>query len=245
MKNLFLDNECLQGSKVVINGDRYHYLKNVRRLREGSGLQAIIGDKRYSLVVSSISKGRIICEIVNQRNIRRGEQMSICVYQGLLKSTKMDFVVSKLSELGVEGFFPLKTQRAVPEINAGSERIDRWKRLSIEGAKISGFERAMEVHSPARLEELEGIIKGEERILLFSTLTEGQHIKDLLENNRCSGNSGYHLLFGPEGDFSKEEIAKVLHLNAVPVTMGDFVLKSETASIVATGFVRLYCSASE
>jgi 16S rRNA (uracil1498-N3)-methyltransferase len=245
MKNLFLDGECLQGSKIVIDGDRYHYLKNVRRLREGGSLEAIIGDKRYSLVVSSISKGRIICEIVNQRNIRKGKQISICVYQGLLKSTKMDFVVSKLSELGVAEFFPLKTQRAVPEINAGSERIDRWKRLSAEGAKVSGFERAMEVHAPARLEELEGIIKGEKRILLFSTLAEGCHIKNLLENDSCSGNSGFHLLFGPEGDFSKEEIAKILHLNAVLVTMGDFVLKSETASIVATGFVRLYYSTSK
>lgn len=244
MKNLFLDNDCLQGSKVIIDGDRYHYLKNVRRLREGNRLETIIGDKRYSLVVSAVSKGRIICEIVTQRNTRKGERVSICVYQGLLKSTKMDFVVSKLSELGVAELFPLKAKRAIPEINASGVRIDRWRRLSAEGAKVSGFEKAMAVHAPVRFEELECIIKNEKNILLFSTLTKGRHIKDLLDNDCCSRNSRFHLFFGPEGDFTKEEFEKILLLNAVPVTMGDFVLKSETASIVATGFVRVYYSAS-
>ena len=242
MKNLFLDSKCLQGSKVVINGDRSHYLKNVRRLQEGSRLETIIGNKRYSLVVSAITKHRIICDIITQRDTQRDGWVPICVYHGLLKSTKMDLVVSKLSELGVAEFFPIKTKRAVPEISTGSERINRWKRLAAEGAKVSGFEKAMTVHTPVRFEGLENIVKDEKNILLFSTLTRGNHIKKLLENNRCSKNNTFHLFFGPEGDFSKDEIQKLLRLNAAPVTMGDFVLKSETASIVATGFIRLYYS---
>ncbi|UCB46271.1 MAG: RsmE family RNA methyltransferase [Spirochaetota bacterium] len=242
MKNLFLDSTCLQGKRVVINGDQFHYLKNVRRLQEGSKLETIIGNKRYSLVVSSITKSRIICEIAAQRDIQSNGWVPIYVYQGLLKSTKMDLVVSKLSELGVSEFFPMKTERAIPEINTGIERINRWKRLATEGTKVSGFEKTMTIHAPVRFDRLENIIRQEDHILFFSTLTRGNHIKNILESNRFAYNNSFHLLFGPEGGFSEDEIKMLLHLNATPVTLGDFVLKSETASIVATGFIRLYYS---
>jgi 16S rRNA (uracil1498-N3)-methyltransferase len=242
MKNLFLDSKCLHGNRVIINGDRSHYLKNVRRLREGSRLETIIGTKKYSLVVSAILKSKIICEIVTRRDVQIYEGVPIYVYQGLLKSTKMDLVISRLSELGVSEFFPVKTERAIPGINAGIERINRWKRLAKEGAKVSGFEKTMTVHEPVMFEKLEHIVRDESNILLFSTSTRGDHIKMILENSCFSEHNGFHLIFGPEGDFSEDEIKMLLHFDVIPVTMGDFVLKSETASIVAAGFIRLFYS---
>ena len=63
MKNIFLDINCLHGDKVIISDKNYHYLKNVRRLRKGSSVDAVIGDRRYGLVVSKIDKKFLECDI--------------------------------------------------------------------------------------------------------------------------------------------------------------------------------------
>ncbi len=244
MKNIFLDITCLRGNKVYIVGECYHYLKNVRRVRKGSKVEAVIEGEKYSLLVSNIINRNIICDIETKRDIIEEKYINIHVYQGLLKSRKMDFVVSKLSELGVEEFFPVKTERAIPKIDIKKERIDRWKKLALEGAKVSGLERVMKINNPIKFSEVDRIFERKEKkiILLFSTKAHGFHIKRLLDSLDCSKGMIYHLFYGPEGGFSDDEVKKIMDYHGIPVTMGNFVLKSETASILGTGFIRLFCS---
>lgn len=246
MRNIVLDPASLIDGRVVVDGALYHYLRNVRRLREGGRIDAVIGNTRYSLVASRILKGSIQFEIEHRRAVHEG-LVRIMVYQGLLKSRKMDLVVSKLGELGAAGFFPMKTRRSVPQINLEGERLSRWRRLATEGAKVSGFEQVMEVHDPLPAEEAVRILKGRanendtEAVLLFSTEVSGEPLPHAISNLHVGEIRLFHLLFGPEGGFSEDEIALFTGCGARVVTMGDFVMKAETASIVGTGYLRISC----
>jgi len=271
-RNIFLPGWSLKGERIHIEGEQLHYLKNVVRVQRGDELSAIIGDRRYELRVSVLQEGRIICNITGARNIMRERRISILVYLGLLKSKKMDFAVAKLSELGVKAMCPLKTARTVPGGCPGEEKIKRWEKIALEGAKVSGAETVMKILPvrtiAAAVEELRDT-EGEYKIV-FSLPSADRDLggrnapsNAVPGNNAASGDAlipdtqgipirkalddiGFHegmvlhLFFGPEGGYSPEEFHALTGAGVVPASMGEHVLKSETAAIVGAGFIRLY-----
>jgi len=247
MKNIFLSTYRFNHNSISIEGKDYHYLKNVRRVGTGDRINAIIGNVRYCLAVSAVEKGTIKCTIENQREIRNASGISICVYQGLLKVKKMDTVIAKLSEMGVQTFIPLLTERTVPGGNTGNIRMERWLKLAREGSRVSGFESTMKIASPADFHEVAGCLSKNKKtaIILFSTGSHCIHIKSFLESLQIEEDFVFHLFFGPEGGFTDREVAALVQHHGSAVTMGPFVLKSETAALVGTGFIRLYYSGIE
>jgi 16S rRNA (uracil1498-N3)-methyltransferase len=243
MKNLFLQSDSLQDRKVVIQKENYHYLKNVRRIQKGDLLDAVIDRTCYRLEVSSILDTRIECRILKQRAARNQNAVKISVYQGLLKVRKMDLVIAKLGEMEVNRFQPLITERTIPR-DLGENRMHRWVKLAQEGAKITGSESIMRIAGPSRLDEvLKNLKKAENTvIIIFNTEYVQFQLRTYLESLEPKGGLHIHLFFGPEGGFSDREMGLAAALNAVPVTMGPSILKSETASIVGTGFIRLFFS---
>jgi 16S rRNA (uracil1498-N3)-methyltransferase len=248
MRNLFLSQDCIKDGYVSLKGDRLHYLKHVRRVKPGDKLQAVIGNRCYSLLVESVGSTQLLCSIEHERAIRPSDHASITVYQGLLKGSKMDKVVSRLAELGVLHFVPVITERSVPS-SVSSNRIERWKRLAAEGVKVTGFEDCMSVSPPLLFRDvLKSLNKDTNRvIILFCVEHYRYHLLSYLQSlPRSDGASlqkkDFHLVFGPEGGFSLQEVEYASSLGGAPVTMGPFVLTSDTAVLVATGFIRLYCA---
>ena len=156
MKNLFLDSSCLKCGRVIVEGDYCHYLKNVRRIRSGDVVRAIIGGKRYTLRAAGIEQKAVAFDIVEIRKALAEGYVPIRVYQGLLRTSKMDLVVAKLSELTVEELVPLGAERSVSRAAAG--RAERWARLAREGAKVTGIERLMRIGEPVSVGEAARLI---------------------------------------------------------------------------------------
>ena len=152
MRNLFLPQGCVRNGQVILQGDTLHYLKNVRRLRPGDSLQGVMGKRHYQLVVLSVSSEEILCSIEDEREVHSSDLPPITVYQGLLKGSKMDRVVARISELGVHSFVPLITERSVPS-RSSANRMERWKRLAYEGAKVTGHEDCMTLCPPLAFDE--------------------------------------------------------------------------------------------
>jgi len=242
MKNIFLQTYREEDGFVFIEGRDCHYLKNVRRVKKGDTIRAVLGGKTALLLVSGFEKGRIICTVVKTRRIMDGNIAPVTVYQGLLKAGKMDNLVARLAELDVRSFIPLVTSRSIPRGNTGDSRIERWRRLSLEGAKVSGSERPMEVSSPVLFTDVCRILnkKENEVIIIFCTGGLRVHVKSFLDS--ISGVSSFYLFFGPEGGFTAEEVQAVREIGGTALTMGTFVMKSDTAALVGTGFIRIYYS---
>jgi 16S rRNA (uracil1498-N3)-methyltransferase len=256
MKNLFLDSSCLKCGRVIVEGDYCHYLKNVRRIRSGDVVRAIIGGMRYTLRAAGIEQKAVAFDIVEIRKALAEGYVPIRVYQGLLRTSKMDLVVAKLSELTVEELVPLGAERSVSRAARG--RAERWARLAREGAKVTGIERLMRIGEPVGVGEAARLIgeapdaavfqpgPGELRPLrsgvsfVFCPGPDSAHVREVLDGMSRRADVSFHLFFGPEGGFSTQELGLLREAGAIPVSMGDFVLRSETAAIVGTGFVRLY-----
>jgi 16S rRNA (uracil1498-N3)-methyltransferase len=246
MRNLFLPPDCVRNGHVILTGDSLHYLKNVRRVQRGDTLWAVIGERRYHLVVSSVARDEILCSIESEREVQPSDLVSITVYQGLLKGSKMDRVVARLAELGVRAFVPMITERSVPSASSDS-RMERWKRLASEGAKVTGQEHCMTLSHPMTFPEtLKNLNKGLNGVIILFCVENFQfHLTSYLQSLHTADGMHlqehhFHLFFGPEGGFSLQEVEHACGGGGVPVSMGPFVLKSDTAAIVGTGFIRLY-----
>jgi 16S rRNA (uracil1498-N3)-methyltransferase len=158
----------------------------------------------------------------------------------------MDRVIAGLAELGVCAFVPMITERSVPSASSGN-RMERWKRLASEGAKVTGYEHCMTLAHPMTFKEtLKNLNKDCNGVIILFCVEHIQfHLISYLQS-LCPADGmhlqerQFHLFFGPEGGFSLQEVEHACSCGGVPVSMGPFVLKSDTAAIVGTGFIRLY-----
>jgi 16S rRNA (uracil1498-N3)-methyltransferase len=241
-RRIFLPAESIKGKGVTIEGENYHYLKNVLRVRRGETLDAVIGDARYQLLISSVGGGEVLCEIISRYGVHNRSLIRIYVYLGLLKSKKMDYAVARLSEMGVEGLFPLKTERTVPAGEPGSEKLNRWEKIAREGSKVSGAEKVMKVFRPRTLDDVIKWLREKEGeiSLVFSTAEPGVPYREVLDSIEFQDGMVFHLLFGPEGGFTAGELHLITSSGVRAVTMGNYIFKSETAAVVGTGFLRVY-----
>ncbi len=242
MQNIFLQTYRQEDGFVFIEGRDFHYLKNIRRVKKGDTIKAVLGRKKALLLVSGLEKRRIICTVAGMRRVMDSGVVPVTVYQGLLKAGKMDALVTRLAQLEVRSFVPLVTSRSIPRGDTGDLRIERWRRLSMEGAKVSGSERPMDISAPALFADACRILnkKKNEVIIIFCADGSAMHVKSFLDS--ISAVFSFYLLFGPEGGFTDEEVRAVQEIGGTALTMGPFIMKSDTAALVGAGFIRVYYS---
>ncbi|RKY01011.1 MAG: hypothetical protein DRP55_04950, partial [Spirochaetes bacterium] len=218
-------------------------LKNVRRKKVGDNIKALIEDEVAILYIIEIDKNRMVLEIVDKGRTCNTIRPRIAVFQGLIKSKKMDLLISRLSEIGIEEIYPVITERSVLQNGIGVNKVARWIRISKEGSKISGLEQVLKINLPFKLRELKaGIIEGYDIKLLFSTVDDSIHIRTYLEKVNDPINKSFVLFFGPEGGFSQREEIFLLDLGFIRVGMGPFIMRAETAAIAASTFIRIFYS---
>ena len=243
MKYLVIDKTFVSGHRIILEENDYHYLKNVRRVKVGDYIKALIEDEVMILYISEIKKDRILLEIVDKKEISIFVKPDITVFQGLIKSKKMDLLVSRLSEVGISELYPIITERSVFKGDLGKNKLDRWKRISKEGSKISGLEKVLRINIPQKLEELDGKkLNNFDIKLLFSTDSRSLHIRTYLERLKNAVNKSFCLFFGPEGGFSEIEESYLTNLGFIKIGMGPFTMRAETAAIAASTFIRIFYS---
>jgi len=243
MRHFVVDKKNVSNNRVILEGKDYHYLKNVRRKKVGDYIKALIEDEVAILYIIEIDKNRMVLEVIDKDRTCNTIRPRIAVFQGLIKSKKMDLLISRLGEIGIEEFYPVITERSVLQSEIGVNKIARWRRISKEGSKISGLEQILEINSPFKLRELKAeIIEGYDIKLLFSTGDDSIHIRTYLEKVNDPINKSFVLFFGPEGGFSQREEIFLLDLGFIRVGMGPFIMRSETAAIAASTFIRIFYS---
>jgi 16S rRNA (uracil1498-N3)-methyltransferase len=217
-----------------------HQARDVLRLVVGDELSLLDG-------AGGVCEARLIATTRNRVFVRLGERRTVpgieppirlVLCQSLLKAAKYEIVLQKCTELGVAGFVPLVSERAVAATVArGESKQQRWAKIVAEAMEQCGGTYLPELVEPQTLQQaLEGIPPGGVALAPF----EGEH-GTTLRSALQSGLAGrplseipeIRIFIGPEGGFSATEIALLGHYVATAVTLGRRILRAETASIVA------------
>lgn len=250
MDRFFVEPEHLNldDKTLYIDGEDVKHISKVLRYGQGDEIEVCDSNgHEYICRIESIDKTRIDLSIVDEVDINRESRIRVSLYQGVPKSTKMDIILQKLTEAGVDEIVLVNTKRSVVNIKGdkADRKFDRWERIIYEAAKqckrgmipklrgILSFKEALEDMGkndinicPYEVEKSLGIKEA---------LQTGQ-VKKILENK---DEVRVGIFIGPEGGFAEEENEMVKAAGIASVTMGPRIFRTETASIVATA-ITLY-----
>lgn len=210
--------------------ESYHFIKVLRKnINSEIWLTDGIGTV-YRSNVDSIDKnlvsGLIIQEIPNYGENKNKINLGI----GILKKDKMEFVVEKSTECGINEIFPIVMDRCIKrDVN-----IKRLNKIAFTSVKQCGRSRIPKIDNTIKFNEF--LDESSDPILVF---TETGLSIDANLQNKVKNSKVINILIGPEGDYSDNEIELLKSKNAIFLNLGNRRLRSETAVITALSQINL------
>ena len=213
-----------------------------RVLRMASGDNFILLDGkggRFLAEIVSISKEAVAVQIKTHLPASNESHLEITLCQAVTKSASMDYLIQKTSELGVTRIFPVTTSRTVVHLKGDKQqkKLNRWKEIARNAAKQCNRDIPAEILPPTSFEKLlqaTSNVKGVKAILWEGEKSQG--LKGLLRSLEPANH--FTALVGPEGGFSREEVAYAQKKNFVPVSLGNRILRAETAALFIVAIVQ-------
>jgi 16S rRNA (uracil1498-N3)-methyltransferase len=237
MRRFFVRPDDISGDTITISGGDAGHIGRVLRLGPGDKLSISDGVGRvYDAEIVSVERDRVICSFSNSRDYET-PRIKVTLYQGLPKGKKMDLIVEKLTEVGVDRIVPVAMDRSVAEY-AGerqAKKVERWRATALEAAKQSRRVTVPVVEDikswTDAAAELKDIVAADGPVIVPWEDAEGLTVREAI--GRSAAAEEVALLIGPEGGFATQEIATLRSAGAAMVTLGPNILRTETAGIVA------------
>ncbi len=223
----------------IMDTEELHHMKNVMRLKNKDKIVVLDGQgAKFVCEIKQLDKKAAKLEIIEKHICKRSEgYLNITVACALLKKSKIDFIVEKLTEIGVDRIILLNTERTEVKFKDSPKKLEKLNRVCESALKQSGnlFLPKLEYFDFSELIEFKKSEKFD--LAIMPNLEESsQNIKEIT-SGLCAKN--ILIAIGPEGDFSKKEIEIAKKAGFVSVSLGKNVLKVDTAAIVAAGFLKL------
>ncbi|MBQ1612844.1 MAG: 16S rRNA (uracil(1498)-N(3))-methyltransferase [Alphaproteobacteria bacterium] len=237
MPHFFVKSSDITDNQVVISDkENYNHIARSLRARVGESLLLIDENQvQYETVIKTISKDRIISDIQKSYKSKRKLDFELYLAQSPLRSDAQSIIMEKACELGISGVYPVLTDNCAVAKSVVEKKIPKWRKIMFEASKQCERADIPECYSNTDIENL--IISGKfTHIIAFCERIAVKTLKDyVLENPQVFNGSKVLVIIGPEGGFSDREFEIFKNLNIPMLTLGDLILKAETATIVALG----------
>jgi len=222
-----------EGHRVDLERENSQYIQNVLRLKMGDVVSLFDGrGSEHEAAITELSEGIITVEIGAKKRACLPD-LKVTLAQSLPKGSKMDFIIQKSTELGVDRIIPFMSSRSIPRLSERKavERRKRWERIAVEACRQCGRARIPEIRSIVTFEEmLEAKEEESLGILLWEDETE-RGIKELLRDKRYGDSGDFFVIVGPEGGFSREEAERAIARDFISASLGSLILRAETAPL--------------
>lgn len=221
----------VSGDRAALTGSHAEHLIRVLRARVGQEFDIAAGDAVYRGRIALIGDHRVEFELGER--VSAPEQIELTLILAIIKFDRMEWAIEKCTELGVAKIVPLIANRTDVHLAAAAlKRAERWRRIAREAAEQSRRSAPPDISQPLRAKEA-AALPGNTRILLaeFETQTT---LRDAVQSHR-----GHDLLLavGPEGGWTEEEGQLFRTAGWIAASLGQTILRAETAAIAATAIV--------
>jgi 16S rRNA (uracil1498-N3)-methyltransferase len=241
MRRFFVDPENIVGPTAVLTGTEARHISTVLRLSSGTKITLFDGSgSYYEALIAKTSPGRIetkIVSIIPYIASAEGIHPALHMGIGLLKGKKMDIVIQKITELGIESLHPFRSQFCAAH-DPAQGRLSRWQKIALEACKQSNRPKPPELHSIADFKDLlSGTTQNDHDLKLIFWEEQGQKTLHEIFSPKDEKKSVL-ILIGPEGGFSSDEVEVAVASGFKPVTLGSSILRAETAAITAAAILQ-------
>ena len=222
--------QILRVGEITLDASGSRHVRNVLRLAEGDRVEVFDDD-------GAVGDGSIVAltpEVVmrvERFEPARATEAELIMASAIPKGERSDWMIEKLSELGVSAFIPLAAARSVV-LPGGRNKRDRWVRIAIESAKQSRRRGVMKIEELTSVNEL--IARARADAFYLSTAEDAQPLAFVFAS---ASPSRVTLLIGPEGGWTDEEMHNFDHAGLRGLKLTDTVLRVETAAIAAAAVI--------
>jgi 16S rRNA (uracil1498-N3)-methyltransferase len=237
------------GDRAALIGAHAAHLSRTLRARVGQQFEVACGDRVRRATVSSVQDERV--EFTLGEEVAAGEAVPITLLLAVFKFDRMEWAIEKCTELNVTTILPVLARRTEKHLAlAADRRVERWRRIAREAAEQSRRITPPEIGDPVKLDDALALdrtgLAGEANVSavdisdkLRIVLAEGESEATLSEVLRARNNvTSLALAVGPEGGWTADELQLFETSQWVPASLGDTILRAETAAIAAVAITR-------
>jgi 16S rRNA (uracil1498-N3)-methyltransferase len=236
MHRFFIDPTGVQDRTAMITGPEAHHLRTVLRLTVGDLVCLFDGTGNvHEATITRIAKGEVATRIVASRTAAPSPVL-VHISQALLKGKKMDLLIQKANELGIDILEPFISIHCENK-SRNPEREQRWRRVIIESCKQCGRPVPLTCRQEVDFATMLRTGRKFDLKLIF-----WEHEQEL-SLNRLFAEQGMtyrsvQAIIGPEGGFSADEINQAKAAGFMSVSLGRRILRAETASIAVMAILQ-------
>ena len=249
MHHIFVNenNVDLAGKTIKLSKDDEtfnHLVKSLRINEREKVLCSVVpfmSSFDYLCEVANVDSENVILAILEETAARELPVM-INLYQGISKSDKLEFIIEKAVELGVSTITPLSTEYCIAKIDEkkSDKKIDRFNKIAKSAAEQSKRHIIPKVNDPMAFGDLVDAAGANDltyNILFYenaSGVTETKKvIQDIKQSMVSNKDIAINVIIGPEGGFSTKEIETARDKGFSILSLGDRILRTETAAVTA------------
>lgn len=243
LRRFYVDPRDLSGENVVLRGDLFHHIREVCRFQAGDRFELLTGEGRAHLVeVTSLGARELHARILSQRDLPALAKPYITLALSIPKLPKVDWIVEKCVELGVYEIRPFVSDfsflRKTSEIS--ENRMERWQKLARGATQQSGRGDLMQIHPAVTLPQLlESFNRQSSTAGLFPYEGEAQaRLPEAIRDVKAKNCEHIWVFVGSEGGFSQEEVSLFERYGLRPVSMGEQILRVETACVALMSIIK-------
>jgi len=231
MTRFYVPQPKIEEGLLKIEGSEVRHIRRVLRLKVGDEITVFDGSaKDYEGTIVEQGSTSVAIKIKNILSPQRESPLKVTLAQSLLKGEKMDYLIQKVTELGINEIIPFFSSRSVPllEKKGRLKRYHRWEKIAIEASKQCGRGMIPQIEPLKDFSEMLRIVSFDSLPLILCE-KEGERLKEVLKGLK----EGARVFFivGPEGGLSEDEVDQARKMGFLPVTLGRRILRSETASL--------------
>ncbi len=225
MHRCFIKEEIHEINSITDKEDKHH-LKNVLRIKKDEWIE-IVDKKKEEYICKIINRDTLEFEIIKKSEKNRESNITIDLFQGLAKGSKMDSIIQKSVELGVSSITPTYTDRVIVKLNKKDEKKkkERYQKIAYEASKQSKRTKIAEINDFIKLKDIENY-KEDYDIILLAYENEEHGIKEILNPSMKK----IAIIIGPEGGFDPKEVDYLENMGVKSISLGNRILRTETAS---------------
>lgn len=231
MPHFFVNSKDKQDNQIVISDtDNYRHIARSLRARVGENLLLIDENQiQYETLISEINSKEIFCEVQKSYPSKRDLEFDLFLAQSPLRSDAQITVMEKATELGVRAVYPVFTDNCALKVN----KQEKWQKVMNEASKQCERAKIPACFEPTTFDEL--LKKDFDKVIVFAERSTEKSLKQYLRENPTKKGDKILVIIGPEGGFSQKEFDYFRSKNLPLISLGDLILKAETAVIVALG----------
>jgi 16S rRNA (uracil1498-N3)-methyltransferase len=222
----------VSGDRASLVGEHANHLTRVLRARVGQEFDIATEEAVRRGRIVSIGDGRVEFDLGEELSLTSAIQITLLL--AIYKFDRMEWAIEKCTELGVARIIPVIARRTDSHLAAASgKRAERWRRIAGQAAEQSRRASLPEISEPLKLADA---MKGAAALRIVLAESEDQTLlRDIAKPEAASG--GVALAVGPEGGWAEDELQSFQRAGWISASLGNTILRAETAAIAATALV--------